>query len=223
MAGGFLFHWYHQRNVPAKELPVVPAVEDPRAAIALFNARERERELQKDVDKFLESEDQSVAEVHAGVKHFLDLGLLYLKEKKFDDADKLFKKLSDPQRPNETYHRLGRLGHAIVLAFKDEYTASNNEFKLIMADFEKIEARGGARPFPKPNAPSKRDPTRQVDLEYRLLWKDNPKVREIVAKALNQNWANSKDEFPASKLDVYRFPPRPVLKPAPPPMPPPAP
>ena len=52
---------------------------------------------------------------------------------------------------------------------------------------------------------------------YKLLWKDDWKLREMVSRALNHNYANNPGAFPAQKLDAYRFPPRPTLKAAPPP------
>jgi hypothetical protein len=47
-----------------------------------------------------------------------------------------------------------------------------------------------------------------------LLWKTYPPMREMVAKALNHNYANDPANFP-EKLDAFRFPPRPTLRPAP--------
>jgi hypothetical protein len=48
---------------------------------------------------------------------------------------------------------------------------------------------------------------------YKYLWKDHPPVlRELAAQALNRNFVNNPAEFPAEKLDLYRFPPRPTLK-----------
>jgi hypothetical protein len=45
------------------------------------------------------------------------------------------------------------------------------------------------------------------------LWKETWKVREMVALALNYNFANSPQTFPVDKLNAYRFPPRPTLRP----------
>src|SRR4051794_34547179 len=118
--------------------------------------------------------------------------------------------LSNQEPKIPAYRLLGRIGHPIALAFKDEYEASNKEFLALMAEFEKIEARVSPGAFLKPERPFvKREPLPlKDDVEaYKLLWKDDWQVREMVAKALHHNYANAPKQFPADKLDVYRFPP----------------
>src|SRR5207247_1911673 len=98
-----------------------------------------------------------------------------------------------------SYRFLGRLGHASALAFKGDSIASNTEFISIFAEMEK-------------------KPAKKVEA-YKVLWKDDSAIplREIVAKALEHNYVNDPANFPTDKLDAYRFPPRPTLKPATPP------
>ena len=50
---------------------------------------------------------------------------------------------------------------------------------------------------------------------FRRVWKENQAMREMTAKALDRNYANDPKNFPAEKLEAYRLPPRPTLKPAP--------
>ena len=146
-----------------------------------------------------------------GLQHSSELGLYYLEERRLDDADQLFLELRKQDRKAvPAYHFFGRLGHAAVLAFKDDYKASNAEFVKVLGEFEKIEARFGSGPLPK-----KKELILKDDVEaYRILWKETSALalREIVARALDHNFINSPDEFPTDKLGVYRTPPRPMVK-----------
>ena len=177
-------------------------------------SREEEKEMQRHVQKYLNSTNQW--EVANGFTNAVELGLYYLKEKRLDDADKLFLDLSKPDR-KAAFRQLGRAGHAAVLAFKDESAASNQEFLGVIADIERVEAKFTG-PVPKFDRPTKKDAIGMKDdiLAYHLLWRENIAIRELVAKALNHNFANAPEQFaekqPAEKLNVYRFPPRPMLK-----------
>jgi serine/threonine-protein kinase len=231
LAGSFALGWF-QRNGNGKDpaLNAVP-IDEPAPPI---NTKEKEKELQDEVQKYLDPENK--LDELAGLKHFLDLGLLYLKQKKYDDADKLFKTLK--AHKNKPYNYLGSIGDPIVLAFKDNYAASNKEFVAIMTKIEKYESLKGIgkadRPFKKNLTKEelaelagkaerliKKNLTKEELAELRdvfeahkLLWQDNPRVHEMVAKALNYNYANAPKEFP-EKLQSYRFPPRATLKAAP--------
>ena len=82
---------------------------------------------------------------------------------------------------------LGRMGTAMVLAFKDQPKQSNEEFIALLGKEKK---------------------EKQVIAGF---WYGNPPLREMMAKALNHNYANAPEEFP-DKLKAYRDPPRPTLK-----------
>ncbi|MBI2808336.1 MAG: serine/threonine protein kinase [Planctomycetes bacterium] len=186
-----------------------PRPDDPARDKKVVSTKEREKELQQRVQEHLNPEDMPF--VHAGLKHCIDLGHFYLKLHRLDDADRFFRDISKPERKIPSYRLLGRLGHAVVLAFKDESEGSNKEFLALFADIEKIAPRIG--PVPKALRPTKKEmAARKDEIEaYRLLWKDNPSMREMVAKALNHNHANDPARFPA-RLDRYRFPPRANVK-----------
>ena len=190
LGGGLALGLYQQqRNAMLKDSPLPP---DDRGPVkALFNAKEREKELQKLVQEHLQQY------ASAGLKHSIELGLFYLKERKYDDADQFFLDLAKESK-SASYKRFGRIGHAVVLAFKDDFETSNAEFLAVMADIEKME--------PRPKKTSKDEYE-----EYKLLWRDNVPMREMVAKALNHNHANAPMDFP-EKLAAYRYPPRPTLK-----------
>jgi hypothetical protein len=143
--------------------------------------------------------------VKDGITFALRLGRFYLQENRLEEADALFQDLRGPGRKT-AYKNLGRLGHAVVLAFKDDYTASNKEFLGHVATIEANEKVLKAK---------KQDDKYAEDLQgHQRMWKEDFAVRELVARALNHNFANSPKEFP-EKLEPYRYPPRATLKAAP--------
>lgn len=217
LALGLGFGWYQKRRTAAqndlRQIALNPGHDDSGAVKILFNAKEREESLKKLVQEFSQPENQR--EVSTGLTHSVELGLFYLQEKKYDEAEQFFKQLTTQEPKIPAYRLLGRIGRPITLAFKDEYEESNKEFLMLIAEFERIEARIGSgvllkrdRPFPKRDS----FPAKDYIEAYRLLWKDDWKVREMVAKALQHNYANAPKQFPAAKLDAYRFPPQPTLK-----------
>jgi hypothetical protein len=140
--------------------------------------------------------------------HARELGRFYLKEGRPDDALKSFAELMKPEQKLPAYRFLGKLGHAVALAYKDDARASNNEFLAVAADIERMAALKATKKEPMVD-----------ELEvYRLVWKQNFPMRELVAQALDRNFANDPKNFPADKLEPYRHPPRPALKAAPPPV-----
>jgi serine/threonine protein kinase len=180
---------------------------DPDFLHANAKPRIDEKELKQLVKKYANPE--SSRQMMTGLEHSVELGLYYIKEKRLSEADGFFQELATPNNKIPTYRHLGRLGHAIVLAFKDESGASNKEFAEFTAEMMKLEARFGKS---KKDQGSFKD---ELD-GFRYLWKDPP-MRELVAKALNHNYANDPKNFPV-ELDVYRFPPKPTLKAAPQPV-----
>ena len=62
-----------------------------------------------------------------GLSLCLDLGMLYLEQHRLDDADKFFVRLGGIKGVRQ-YQLLGRLGQAMVLAFRDRPQESNQLF-----------------------------------------------------------------------------------------------
>jgi hypothetical protein len=166
--------------------------------------KEDDKEMLRQVQKYLNPSSHS--EAITGFTHANELGLFYLKEKRLDEADRLFIDLAKKDRV-VPYRWLGRLGHAIALAFKDEPAASNQDFLAVIADVERIESR---------TIPKKKEWSALKDeMEaYRLVWRENLPLREWAAKALDRNHVNAPVDFP-EKLSRHRLPPLPVLKTAP--------
>lgn len=186
IAGGLFVGWW--RNHPAPPTATVPAAlqEDPGpVAKALFSQKEQEKGLITLLQK-QHAKPFDPLNVAAGLNLSIELGLLYLNDhERLDDADKFFKELSE--KPLPAYRGLGKLGQAMVLAFRDQPDASN---KLFMFILEKEK-------FDKDNRSS--------------FWKNNPAFREMVARALNYNLQNNPAGFP-DRLKPFLHPPPATLK-----------
>jgi serine/threonine-protein kinase len=202
LTGGLLIGWVQHLGKPV----VVPPPQTDGKEVKPTVAREDEKAMLQQVQKSVNPGDDD--EMIAGLRDRIQLGFYYLRAKRLDDADRFFLELSKPDNKIATYRLLGRLGHAMTLAFKDDPKASNDEFLVIIAEMEAIEAKG----FFKKKDPPPLDDTREA---CRRVWKLNTQVREMVAKALDYNYVNDAKGFPADKLDPYRLPPRPTLKAAP--------
>jgi hypothetical protein len=129
-------------------------------------------------------------DVAAAPKHAIDLALFYLREKRYDDANKFFKDLE--QSSKKSFQALGDIGRATVLAFKDQPTESNKIFLSWLDRTDKIVEK---------KLPSKLE----------TFWRSSPALREMIAKALHRNYVNAPEQFPP-QLEVYRHPPRPFVK-----------
>jgi serine/threonine-protein kinase len=150
---------------------------------AKVSALEREKELVKFFQTYAKSGQPG--DEPAAVRIAVDLGLFYLNQKRFDDADKFFKDLMTIEtKVPLPYRSLSRVGQAIVLAFKGEHQESNKLFLTTFPDSDKPVGKS-------------------------IIWRTNPALREMIAKALNHNYANSPPTFP-ERLQAYRRPPVPV-------------
>ncbi len=192
LAGGMALGYIRTHGQPTEVGPNVDhpqPPEDPLPAKALFSPAEQERLLTKNWQDSLQAPPDLI-EAAAGLKHALKLGLFYLNEKRYDDAAKFFTELEQLKKVR-SYTAVGHLGTAMVLAFKDQAIESNALFVSCLEPSDKK----------LPKAP--------VKLE--TFWKSRPDLREMIAKALQRNWVNAKEQFPA-QLEPYRHPPRPVVK-----------
>ena len=213
LGGGLFAGWLQQRDPEnaAAPAPGVPGGDDVNPARALYTAREREKELQRLVKEHLPP--GSRLDQMVGLKHSLELGLFYLREKRLDDAEQLFKEVGNAGVKVYPYHVLSQLGKAMVLAFRDEPAESNKQFVTTVAEFEKVEKFVGTKPLPPGLRKDVKLYGERIET-YDLLWKNNPPLREMVARALNHNHRNAPEAFPP-ELEAYRHPPRPVIRGAP--------
>jgi serine/threonine-protein kinase len=117
----------------------------------------------------------------------IELGLLYLHEKRLDDAEQRFQKLEREQfdkQPlaNRTASVAGRLGQAICLAYRDQKDAAERSNELVL--------RVLSDPFPKFGGKSdKLDKDNKGFLQVASILIRQPSLAQALAEALNRNAA----------------------------------
>jgi len=191
LAGGLSISWFRNQSSSAAPSPAnltqdkqVPAIKDSSVQIG------REKML-LDLIKEKSAKTSDYLNLVAGLDASIELGNMYLKDReRLKDADKFFNDLLTKDQPQ--FKTLGRLGLAMVLAFKDRPLESNLKFLSVV---------------PKETVLAK-DKKEKVGNPF---WKSNPPLREMMAKALNQNHVNNPKEFP-ERLKPYLHPPAPTLK-----------
>ncbi len=168
------------------ETVIVPApVALPPVTRPAVSPRDREKMLLSELQE-LSKKTQDPLTTVVSLNFSLELGLLYLSDQeRLGDAEKLFSELKTKQNAN--FKLMGRLGTAMVFAFKDQPEKSNGIFLAILS--------------PEKAAKEKLNP----------FWKSNAAWREMMAKALNFNLQNNPATFP-DKLRPYLHPPAPTLR-----------
>ncbi|MCS7044792.1 MAG: serine/threonine protein kinase [Gemmataceae bacterium] len=177
---------HHVVRAPLAETDAAPTIlaDEPMLAKAQFSPAEQERLLLKNWHDSLHP--TNATDIAAGLKHAIDLGLFYLREKRLDDAERFAKELEQMDKRLRPYQSFGVILKANVLAFRDQPAESNKIF-LAMVErtgkgFDKLPATG---PY----------------------WKTSLPLREMIAKSLQRNYVNAPDQFPP-QLEPYRHPPR---------------
>jgi serine/threonine protein kinase len=173
-----------------------PAYNTPDAVVveAVTDEKKREQSLDNLV-KEIRSNSHNAEFKSSTYDNCLDLGLLYLKEKRWDDAATLFTQL-DAQK-NERYHWLGHLGQAIALARKDQPKESNKNFKDIVNYLGPLPARplvAGSRENPR-------------EASFSGLWQ-NGELKAAIFEALEYNKKNNVEDPDIRRFFVARFTPR---------------
>jgi serine/threonine protein kinase len=180
----------------AVPLPANPpegkAGEAPLAVKELFFADDREKDLARRVQEHL----KSPLERGLGLEPIMELGATYLRERKLDEAEALFKEIDRPGR-GQQLRAIGQLGQAMALAFRDQPIASNRRFVEALDFVKKFETPGKFFD-PKLVKP-------KVIFEF---FRQNVAWREQMAHALNRNFVNAPESFPNNPLlSDYRKPP----------------
>jgi eukaryotic-like serine/threonine-protein kinase len=185
---GVAFGWYYR--LPASS-PLGNGGNDPAATEPTTTSQQKREQSLKDVFHDHLNPGKDPQKVATGYNLALELGLFYLDQKRWDDADQFFGELiSNNPGHVEGYTYLGKLGQAVVLGLKSHYKESSDQFKALLP--EKPEGTGGRQPSDKPD---KRDAALR-----------NPKLRQWIGEALEYNYRNDKANFPP-KLEVWRKPP----------------
>ena len=152
LAAGATLGWAINRLWTDKAANHSPSIEKPSAtdadAEAILNAQKHEEALRVLADKYLLDSQAAAANLPVGFGVCKELGLIYLKQDKLDEAEKLYTQL-ESMKQLEAYRLLGQLGHAIVLALRNKPTESNKLFKDV---FDKHTfdpaAKGAGKKFP---------------------------------------------------------------------------
>jgi hypothetical protein len=167
---------------PAAGPPTAPDAPEPRP---LQSEAEHETFLKRAVQEYLRGANpQEVqAQVRKGLDHAIELALFYLDRWRLAEADELFEKLTAVGAANKVpqYGRLGRLGHAIVLALQDKPAESNRLFQ--------DEARA------------------RENIGLPVWLRQNPKLQVWIARALDHNAENAPEQFP-KELKPLQVPPQ---------------
>jgi serine/threonine protein kinase len=122
-------------------------------------------------------------------KYRIELAIFYIKGGKLDEAESVFKAIEDSAEKRQFNIAVGKVGKAIVLAFRDQPKESN-DLLLALAKQPK-----GGKGLP----------------QYQPFWLFSPVLSEWVARALERNFVNAPAAFP-SALQAYRSPPAAKLK-----------
>ena len=117
------------------------------------------------------------------LQHSLDLGLLYLRDRRLAEADDFFQKIA----AQKGLVSVSKVGSAMVLAFRDEADRSNKKFQETLSD-----------------KTTKNQPLRN-------RWRNYPPWREMIALALHHNKVNAPASFPED-LEAWLNPPRPTQR-----------
>ncbi|MBY0524221.1 MAG: serine/threonine protein kinase [Gemmataceae bacterium] len=157
-----------------------PPVEgNGEAPLRLSASEAREAALREEVRRSVSVRD--VDEYRAHVNSAIQLGALYLEQRRLKEADAYFKELRDKPTTPDYYllRALGRVGEALVLAFADQAERSVLKFD----EFQPPEKfRPADSRFMPPPAVLAKFP------EYGLLFSLH--LRPLVVEALNHNAAN---------------------------------
>jgi tetratricopeptide (TPR) repeat protein len=146
-------------------------------------------------------------------KHFdatQHLGLLYVDQRRLDEAEAFFKNLRDkPPHDTKIYSGLGKIGLGLVLAYQNKPTESNQVFLEIEKQRPQFGEKGK-----QPGGDWKpwmgRGP-REFSAEAYLL--AQPTIRRAVAEALSYNLANLDAPLPDALERLRRPSPQPFGRP----------
>jgi serine/threonine-protein kinase len=172
-----LVRWVWVEQLWAVSAPADQPLDSPDLE-AVVSAQKREQKLRDAAEEYLNPQS-AARNPQAGFGLCMDLGLFYLEQNKLDDADKWFTRL-DNMRRVDSYHVLGHVGRAIVLALRNQSKDSNDLFKEVFR-----------RPEMGPRPGIRR-------LEPHVQMFQNPQMRYWLAEAIyyNQKGGVSRSEMP---------------------------
>jgi serine/threonine-protein kinase len=178
VAVGSLLGWLNRRTTVAGQPATAEAPNPPPRA-----DKKNEEVLRSGWQLYASAKDSGSD--RKGANFAVELELLYLKERRLDEAEQFARELVKDGRP--IYRLVGVLSEGMVQAFRDRPQESNKYFlRVIEPKQENRQAHG-----------------------FWLFWKNHPALAEMLAEAVNYNYVNSPNAFPAV-LNPLRFPPTPA-------------
>jgi serine/threonine protein kinase len=175
--------WYYRHPAPPP-----PASNDPLPPDTVLTPQKREQSLKEVVAQYA-NPGKDPAKLATGYTLNMDLGLFYLEQKRWDDADRFFTELIDNPNKVDSYSFLGRIGHAIVSGMQSKKAKESiDQFEKLLPD--------------KPEGPGSKPSTRDAGLR-------NHKLRQWIGEALEYDFKNEPAYYAKSqtKLDAWRKPP----------------
>jgi serine/threonine-protein kinase len=202
---GGAFAWF-QRQVPEAEGTQPAAVNAPTG---LPDVRPPEKLISTHERELIAALDSRNTPPDKIVKWSIELGLIYVKERRLDEAEARFRKLEAEQFPILGLKKIdqesiavrdavpaARLGEAVVLAFRDKPHESNELILKVISD-----------PFPK--IPVKFDKLDRGFPAVLALLLRHPDLSHAVSEALNRNAAAlGKSRLEPPTLEQLRVGPR---------------
>jgi serine/threonine-protein kinase len=180
LAGGGATAWFRNRGHAA---PLPHAGEGESVVPELSDQEKQERFLREAVAQYANPNgDRGKLEI--GLGHNIELAVFYLRHNRLDQAEAFFSGLVDNPNKVAAYQTLGRLGQAMVLAYRDQAEQSNRKFLACLQTASS-------------NKPAER-------LPFLLR---NPSLRFEIGRALEHNKANATkaQPFPPG-LEAFRLP-----------------
>ncbi|MGH9677426.1 MAG: hypothetical protein ACRD36_10025, partial [Candidatus Acidiferrum sp.] len=185
-----------RRHAAQRNLEPVAGAATPNAAEveSLLPPHDDEAALRQTADLYLAGGGKEVA---VGLPLCIRLANFYLRQHRLDEADKLFTKL-DNHHEIHSYHTVGHLGKAIVLAFRDKPKESNAVFRETPNWIwlrETPHAKGGLK--------------RKADPELAKVAR-NPAFLYWLAQAVRYNRKNGvpDNEVPTPLLNLFEHKPK---------------
>jgi len=199
-AGAVIYVGRHPTSaaVPVSATSGLPEIRAPEKPVAT-----RERELLALLDK----RDLAPRDV---VDHSIELGLLYVRERRLDEADARFARLEKEQfgREHQSLTRkggiAGRLGHAVVAAYRDVPNAAQQSNDMFLRVLVELAVKG----------PAKADRYEQGYQSLSSILLQHLDLAQAVSEALSRNaLALGKTRLEPAALELLRTPPKADRKP----------
>jgi hypothetical protein len=172
LLGGVILGWIRGRpaavastSMPTRNPGIAASESDLTGSLALKEKEQRLRQAARDYAN--PGSDRTI-----GISHQVELAIFLLDQRRFEDADHFFKELADHSQKVPMYGLLGRIGHAVVLAFQDKAAES---MKLLEDLFTE-------------------KPRNSMALRASIQLMNNyPHLHQKVADAIKRNYDNKQD------------------------------